>query len=63
MDKPVCPECGGKREHHMADCSRADRENYFARMRAVRNRLEALGITPDDLLEFVEFSSRKNNFG
>lgn len=61
----VCPECGGKRGFHMADCTAPDREreNYFTRMRAVRDRLETLGIRADDLLEFIEFSSLKNNLG
>ena len=60
-----CPECGGKRGFHMEECTAPDRERdaYMQRMRNVRVRLEEIGISPDDLLEFVEFSSIKNNFG
>lgn len=61
----ICPECGGKRGFHMEKCAAPDREKdaYIQRMRNVRMRLEAVGINPDDLLEFVEFSSRQTNFG
>lgn len=61
----VCPECGGKRGFHMEDCPAPDREReaYLERMRVVRMRIDDLGINADDLVEFIEFASLKNNLG
>lgn len=61
----VCPECGGKLGFHMADCTAPDRERdaYLERMRVVRMRIDDLGINVDDLVEFIEFASLKNNLG